>query len=237
MRAPSGPAPRVRTMTASGPLRVILADDHYLIREGMRSLLELADDLDVVAAVGNAPDLLDSASRLDPDVVVTDIRMPAGTEGITAARALRARQPGVGIVVLSQFREPSYAMELMADGAAGIGYLLKDRIGDFEELTAAIRSVAAGRSCIDPVVVDALVRRRSQAEASPLHRLSAREIEVLHAMAEGQTNTRIAQSLHLSTSSVEKHVNAILTKLDLPPESEVHRRVSAVVTYLRHPKA
>lgn len=217
------------------PLRVLLADDHYLVREGTRQLLELAAGIEVVAAVGSAPELLAACARLRPDAVVTDIKMPAGTEGIAAAKQIQASHPRIGIVVLSQYADPAYAAELLADGAAGLSYLLKDRVGDLEELTLAVREAAAGRSHIDPVVVDSLLRRRRLAARSRINRLTERELVVLRAMAEGQTNARIAATLHLSVSAVEKHINAIFLKLDLPAESQVHRRVSAVVTYLRHP--
>jgi DNA-binding NarL/FixJ family response regulator len=217
------------------PLRVVIAEDNVLVREGTARLLEMTAEVEVVAAVGSAPELLEAVERLAPDAVITDIRMPPGhqTEGIDAAHAIRAAHPAVGVVVLSQFGDPTYASKLLKDGAAGLAYLLKDRIGDYEGLLRALREVVAGRSVIDPDVVEALVGVNRRATASPISRLTPRELEVLSAMAEGNTNAAIAETLHLSDSAVEKYINAILAKLDLPPEATVHRRVAAVLTYLR----
>ena len=217
-----------------GVLRVVIAEDNYLVREGLRRLLEDSGEIDVVASTGNATELLDAVRRLDPHAVLTDIRMPPGhhMEGIEAARDIRAAHPDTGVVVLSQHADESYALALFADGSAGLGYLLKDRIGDLEDLVHALREVCAGGSVIDPQIVDTLVRRRSAAAASPLAALSPRELEVLREMAQGKTNAGIEQSLFLSSSTVEKHVNAIFTKLRLP-ESGVHRRVAAVLAFLQ----
>lgn len=219
----------------ANPLRVVLAEDSYLVREGTRQLLEVTGEVVVVAAVGSAVELLDAVRRLRPAAVLTDIRMPPGfgTEGIEAAHVIRAELPATGIVVLSAHAEGSYAMQLFEQGSAGLGYLLKDRVGDHAELLRALRETAAGRSVIDPVIVDALVRARSSARSSPLERLTAREHEVLRHMAEGLTNPAIAEALHLSPSAVEKHVAAVFAKLDLPPETPMHRRVAAVLTFLR----
>jgi DNA-binding NarL/FixJ family response regulator len=216
-------------------LRVVLAEDSYLVREGTRQLIEATDEVDVVAAVGSGVELLDAVRRLRPDAVLTDIRMPPGfgTEGIDAAHLIRAESPRTGIVVLSQHAEGSYAMQLFEHGSAGLGYLLKDRVGDHAELLRALHETAAGRSVIDPVIVDALVRARSAARSSPIERLSPREHEVLRHMAEGLTNPAIAEALYLSPSAVEKHVAAVFAKLDLPPETPMHRRVAAVLTFLR----
>lgn len=215
-------------------LRVVIAEDNYLVREGVRRLLEDSGEVDVVAGTGNATELLDAVRRMSPDVVLTDIRMPPGhhMEGIEAAREIRAAHPATGVVVLSQHADESYALELFADGSAGLGYLLKDRIGDLEDLVHALREVRAGGSVIDPQIVDTLVRRRSAGAASPLAALSPRELEVLREMAAGKTNAGIEQALFLSTSTVEKHVNAIFTKLRLP-ETGVHRRVAAVLAFLQ----
>ncbi len=219
----------------TGELRAVLAEDNYLVREGTRRLLEASGQVDVLAAVGTADELIDAVGRLAPDVVVTDIRMPPDhrTEGIRAARLIRSRWPSTGVVVLSQYADPAYALELLGDGTAGFAYLLKDRIADYEQLVHAMREVAAGRSVLDPEIVDGLVRRRARSSSSPVSRLTGRELDVLRAMAEGLSNPAVGERLHLSVSAVEKHVNAIFTKLGLAPESQVHRRVVAVVTYLR----
>jgi DNA-binding NarL/FixJ family response regulator len=221
-------------MDDSGVLRVVIAEDNYLVREGVRRLLEDSGEVDVVAGTGDATELLDAVRRLSPDAVLTDIRMPPGhhMEGIEAARAIRAAHPATGVVVLSQHADESYALALFADGSAGLGYLLKDRIGDLEDLVHALREVRGGGSVIDPQIVDTLVRRRSAAASSPLAALSPRELEVLREMAAGKTNAGIEQALFLSTSTVEKHVNAIFTKLRLP-ETGVHRRVAAVLAFLQ----
>lgn len=222
-------------MTDERRLRIVIAEDHFLVREGTRRLLEATGAIEVVAAVGSRPDLIEAVDRLAPDAVLTDIRMPPDhqTEGITAAHEIRAAHPDIGVVVLSQYADPSYATELLKHGAAGIAYLLKDRIDDDDELLRALREVTAGRSVIDPQIIEALVGVQLRSTRSTLARLSPRERDVLSAMAEGRTNRAIAGFLHVSESAVEKHVNAIFTKLDLPPEAAVHRRVTAVVTYLR----
>jgi len=222
------------------PLRVVIADDNYLVREGTRRLLEESGQVTVQAAVGSAPELLDAVRRAPPDAVLTDIRMPpAGSpagpakEGIDAAHAIKASIPGVGVVILSQYADESYAFELFRNGTSGLAYLLKDRVGDLHQLLAALRAVAAGGSVIDPQVVDALVVRRARLRESPLARLTSRELDVLREMAQGQGNAGIAQKLSLSESSVEKNINAIFTKLGLTSEQLVHRRVAAVLTFLR----
>jgi len=225
------------------PLRIVIADDNYLVREGTRRLLEDSGQVTVKAAVGSAPELLDAVRRARPDAVLTDIRMPADSaadqsagpamEGIDAAHSIKATAPGVGVVILSQYADESYAFELFRNGTAGLAYLLKDRVGDLRQLLSALREVAAGGSVIDPQVVDALVTRRVRLRESPLTRLTPRELDVLREMAQGRGNAGIAQNLHLSESSIEKHVNAIFTKLDLASEALVHRRVAAVLTFLR----
>jgi DNA-binding NarL/FixJ family response regulator len=215
-------------------LRVVIAEDNYLVREGIRRLLEDSGEIDVVACTGSAIELLDAVRRFSPDAVLTDIRMPPShhMEGIEAARVIRAAHPGTGVVVLSQHADESYAFALFAGGSAGLGYLLKDRIGDLEDLVHALREVNAGGSVIDPQIVDTLVRRRSAGAADPLAELSPRELDVLREMAQGRTNAGIEQSLYLSSSTVEKHVNAIFTKLRLPATG-VHRRVAAVLAFLQ----
>jgi DNA-binding NarL/FixJ family response regulator len=216
-------------------LRVVLAEDGYLVREGLQRVLESSGHVTVVAAVANADDLLAAVAGHSPDAVMTDIRMPPGhsTEGIRAAHAIRAAHPGVGVVVLSQHAEAGYVLDLLRHGADGLGYLLKERIGDREQLVRALRETAEGGSVIDPVLVDALVGRRRRDAESGLADLTERELDVLRAMAQGLSNAAVAASLFLSESSVEKHVGAIFAKLGLAEEPRVHRRVAAVVTYLR----
>lgn len=217
-------------------MRVVLAEDHYLVREGTRKLLEDYGDVDVVAAVGDADSLIEAVDRLRPDAVVTDIRMPPGnqTEGITAALRIRAKFPKIGIVVLSQYASSRYAFELFREGTAGLAYLLKDRVGDVQELLYALRQVTNGDSVVDPRVVDGLLMRRQRLAASPLDTLTDREREVLELMAQGKTNAAIAEALFVSLSAVEKYINTIFAKLALSPEDrETHRRVAAVLTFLR----
>ncbi len=218
----------------TGRLRVVLAEDNYLVREGTRRLLEESGAVEVLAAVGDAGELRDAVRRLHPDAVVTDIRMPPEhhMEGIEAAHAIRAEHPGVGIAVLSQHADPGYAFALLRDGATGVAYLLKDRLGDVDELVRALREVAAGGSVIDPLVVDTLVARQERSAPSRLAALTPREHDVLREMARGRTNAGIVEALHLSGSTVEKHVNAIFGKLGLS-EEPVHRRVAAVLAYLQ----
>jgi DNA-binding NarL/FixJ family response regulator len=225
------------------PLRIVIADDNYLVREGTRRLLEDSGQVTVQAAVGSAAELLDAVHRTRPEAVLTDIRMPAGPvadrtagpamEGIDAAHRIKASTPGVGVVILSQYADESYAFELFRNGTAGLAYLLKDRVGDLRQLLAALREVTSGGSVIDPQVVDALVARRARLRESPLARLTPRELDVLREMAQGRGNAGIARELFLSESSVEKHVNAIFAKLDLASEQQVNRRVAAVLTFLR----
>ena len=219
----------------SDVLRLVIAEDNYLVREGTRRLLEDSGEVDIVAAVGTAEELLDAVNRLRPNAVLTDIRMPPGhqMEGIEAAHMIRKKHPEVGVVMLSQYAQEAYAFELLKNGTSGLAYLLKDRVGDLEQLLRAIREVCAGRSVIDPIVVEALVARRVRLTDSPVARLTPRELDVLREMAQGKTNTAIAEALFLSESGVEKHVNAIFAKLGLSAEPQVHRRVAAVLTFLR----
>ena len=216
-------------------LRVVVADDHLLVREGVRGLLEAGGDVSVVASVGDAPQLLAATDRLQPDAVLTDIRMPPGDslDGIHAALEIRARWPRTGVVVLSQHLEPAYAVELFSQGSRGLGYLLKERVGDRDQLVEALRRTRDGGSVLDARVVDTLVEARSGQQESPVARLGPRERDVLALMARGLSNPSIAAELHLSLSSIEKHVNAIFTQLDLAPEPATNRRVVAVLTYLR----
>jgi DNA-binding NarL/FixJ family response regulator len=221
------------------PLRVIIAEDNYLVREGTRRLLEDSGEVAVLAAVGNATELLDAVARLKPDAVITDIKMPPGhhMEGIEAAHQIRASHPEIGVVVLSQHSDDVYAYRLLRDGTAGLAYLLKERIGDLDSLVQALRAVSAGGSVIDPKVVEALVSRRVRETESPLGGLTARELVVLQEMAQGKSNQAIGQSLHISESAVEKQVTTIFSKLQLSEERQMHRRVSAVLTFLREARA
>jgi DNA-binding NarL/FixJ family response regulator len=216
-------------------LRTVVADDHYLVREGTRRLLETTGRVDVVAAVGNADELLDAVRRFAPDVVITDIRMPGGDwrqgfEGIDAAHRIKADHPGVGVVVLSQFGDALYAFELFKKGTEGFAYLLKDRVGDLDELLAALSVVAEGGSVIDPKVVEGLMSLR--AVRGGTEALTERERAVLREMARGRSNPAIGRELHLSLSSVEKNVNAIFSKLGLENTGDINRRVAAVLAYL-----
>ena len=214
-------------------LRVAIADDHYLVREGTRHALE-DGDLQVVASVGTALELERAVASLQPDVIVTDIRMPPThrTEGIDAAHRIRSDHPEIGVVVLSQYAEATYALELFAEGTAGLAYLLKDRVGDPRQLLHAVHEVSRGGSVVDPDVVAMLVSANARAR-SPVSLLTDREREVLAAMAQGRTNAAIADQLVLSASSIEKYATAIFAKLGLQDEPQTHRRVAAVLTYLR----
>jgi len=215
-------------------IRLVLADDHYLVREGIHRLLDLQPDLEVAAVCGDLASLLAAVEEHRPDVVITDIRMPPDNvdEGIQAAERIRAEHEDVGVVVLSQYSQPSYALALLEGGTARRAYLLKERVEDVEQLVAAVRAVAAGGSVIDPKVVEELVVARSRSEQSPLHDLTPRELDVLREMAEGKNNAAIAQALFLTERSVEKVIHAIFLKLGLAWETSVHKRVKAVILYL-----
>jgi DNA-binding NarL/FixJ family response regulator len=215
-------------------LRVVLAEDDYLVREGVARLIATEDDLELVATCADYASLLDTVDTEEPDVLVTDIRMPpTGTdEGIRAANELRTRNPDVGVVVLSQYAEPSYALAFLEQGSRGRAYLLKERVSDIRQLADAIRETAAGGSVIDPIVVDALVAARSRAQNSPLRLLTPRETEILAEMATGKNNAAVAAALVLSERAVEKHINSIFSKLGLSQELDVHRRVKAVLLFL-----
>jgi DNA-binding NarL/FixJ family response regulator len=215
-------------------IRIVVAEDNALLRDGIRRILESQDDLEMVAACGTFDELMEAVEQHEPDVVVTDIRMPpTGTdEGIRAAADLRTTRPKVGVVVLSQFVSPQYAVALLDQGSAARAYLLKDRVADVDDLVAAIRVVARGGSVIDPKVVDELVRARTRADRSPLEHLTPREREVLAEMASGKSNAATAASLVLSERAVEKHINSIFSKLHLVEEADVNRRVKAVLLYL-----
>jgi DNA-binding NarL/FixJ family response regulator len=215
--------------------RVLLAEDNALLRQGLERLLAHQDGIDLVGAVGSLPELLESARTTSPDVVVSDIRMPPTNtdEGITAAATLAADHPGIGVVLLSQHVEADYAVRFLAHGSARRAYLLKERVGDARELVAAITTVAAGGSVIDPMVVEQLVHARSTRPDSALDRLSPREREVLEQMALGKNNAAIAATLFLTERAVEKHTNAIFGKLGFAEEPELNRRVAAVLMFLQ----
>ncbi len=212
----------------------MLAEDEYLVREGLRRLLDTQDELEVVSVCGDLASLLDTVDAERPDVVVTDIRMPPGhtDEGIQAATRLRETSPDVGVVVLSQHAVPSYVLALLAGGSEGRAYLLKERVSDLDQLVTAIRAVADGGSVFDSKVVEALVAENARGESSPLQELTPRERDVLREMAEGKNNAAIAGALVLTERSVEKVIHSIFLKLGLTWETAVHKRVKAVVLYL-----
>ena len=213
---------------------VVLAEDSYLMRQGVSRQLESDGGIRLLATSADLDSLLAAVAEHSPDVVVTDIRMPPTNtdEGIQAAETFRDSHPELGVVVLSQYDEPEYALKLLARGAAGRAYLLKDRLFDAGDLLHAIREVAGGGSVIDPQVVEGLVSSRTRFETSPLRQLSSREMDVLIQMAEGKNNEAIASALHLSVGVIEKHINAIFSKLGLGEEGDAHRRVKAVLIYL-----
>ena len=215
-------------------IRIVLAEDQYLVREGLRRVLETQEGLEVVSVCGDLDSLLVTVAAEDPDVVVTDIRMPPGNtdEGIQAATRLRETSPEVGVVVLSQYATPGYMLALLNGGSERRGYLLKERVNDPEQLVAAIRAVAEGGSVFDPKVVETLVAENVRSEESPLNELTPRERDVLREMAEGKNNAAIAQALVLTERSVEKVIHSIFLKLGLTWEPAVHKRVKAVVLYL-----
>lgn len=212
-------------------MRVVLAEDSVLLREGLIRLLDEAG-CTIVAAVGDGDALVGAVAEHRPDVAVVDVRMPPSftDEGLRAALEARRRVPGTGILVLSQYVEESYAGDLLADGAGGVGYLLKDRVSALDQLSDALERVASGGTALDPEVVAQLFARRRR---DPLDELTARERDVLSLMAEGRTNAAIARTLVISGGAVEKHISSILSKLDLPPSEDDHRRVMAVLAWLR----
>ncbi len=216
-------------------LRVVFAEDNYLVREGTVALLQEVGNVDVVATAESFDELLSAVAAQAPDAVLTDIRMPpTGTdEGIRAAKTIRHDHPAIGVVVLSQFADEDYAYELLKDGAAGLGYLLKERVANVEEVVRALEEVSRGGSVLDPKVVEALVAAKDRMAHSPLGLLTDREREVLSLMAQGMNNAAIAKTLFLTERAVEKHINSMFHKLDLTEEHDVHRRVMAVLAFLR----
>jgi DNA-binding NarL/FixJ family response regulator len=215
-------------------IRVVLAEDHYLVREGVRRLLETDPEIEVAAVSEDLESLLAAVDAERPDVVVTDIRMPPDglDEGVQAAERLRVTHPDLGVVVLSQYAEPRYALALLEAGSARRAYLLKERVEDVAQLVGAIKAVAAGGSVIDPKVVDGLVAAKAHAEESPMNTLTPRERDVLREMAEGKNNAAIAATLFLTERSVEKVIHSIFLKLGIAWEPSLHRRVKAVILYL-----
>ena len=211
-----------------------MADDSVIILSGLRRLLELDDEVSIVGECTTLDELLTTVDATDPDVVLTDIRMPPthSDEGIRAAGRLRASHPDLGVVVLSNYAEATYAIDLMADGSRRRAYMLKERVGHSGQLVSVLRTVAEGGSYVDPTVVDALVTGQARSRQSPLARLTAREREVLAEIASGHSNSAIATKLFVSERGVEKHVNSIFSKLDLVDDGDVHRRVAAVLLWL-----
>ncbi len=216
-------------------LRIVFAEDNYLVREGTVALLTEAGGVEVAGTAASFDELIAAVDAVAPDAVLTDIRMPptGSDEGIRAAKRIRAEHPDVGVVVLSQFVEEDYAYDLLKDGAAGLGYLLKERVADVDEVVRALEEVARGGSVLDPKVVETLVAAKDRMAHSPLGVLTDREREVLSHMAQGENNAAIARSLFLTERAVEKHINSLFHKLDLTEEPDVHRRVMAVLAFLR----
>lgn len=228
------PGPQRGYAAAMEHIRLVLAEDGDLLRAGVLALLEAYDDIEVVATATNLPELMAAVERHRPDLVLTDIRMPPDftDEGIRAAGELRRTHPDVGVVALTQYSDVEYALDLVRDGSNGRGYLLKERVADVDELVAAMRTVAAGGSVIDQQIVDALVRTSTRRRDSVLDRLTPRELEVLSMIARGMTNAAIAAELVVTDRAVEKHINSILAKLDLPADAPFHRRVAATLVFL-----
>ena len=215
-------------------LRVVLGEDSFIVREGLREILATRAGVEVVAACGDLDELLAAVAEHEPDVVMTDIRMPPtnSDEGIRAAAALRESHPGVGVVVLSQYSHPGYVLALLESGSDGRAYLLKERVHDLQGLTGALEAVAAGGSVIDPRIVDVLVAAKARGNGNDLEALSSRERAVLAEIAQGKSNVAIAKSLQLSKRGIEKHTHAIFTKLGLVGSADVSRRVKAALLFL-----
>lgn len=219
----------------NGRLRVVVADDWYLVREGARSALASVPGIDVVGVAGDPDELFSVLCQTEPDAVLLDIRMPPTyqTEGIDAAHRIRREYPRIGVVILSQFDDPEYALELLRNGSKGFAYLLKERLGAPAQLAEALREVAVGGSILDPSVVDGLMEAQNRRARSRLHGLTPRELEVLSLMARGGTNAAIARELVLTERAVEKHINAIFRRLDLSEELDLNHRVAAVLFFLQ----
>ena len=215
-------------------VRVVFADDNYLVREGVAGLLTETPEIELLESVGDSAALHAAVAAHLPDAVLTDIRMPPTftTEGIDAAKRIRAEHPQIGVVVLSQYVEEDYAYELLADGVAGLGYLLKERVSQVDDLVRALHEVARGGSALDPKVVEGLMARKSEEASSPLRGITERELEVLQAMATGLSNAAIAATLFMSERAVEKHIGSVFQKLGVVNEPDVNRRVMAVLAFL-----
>jgi len=216
-------------------VRVVFAEDNYLVREGTAALLQSSSEVELVGTAASFDELITAVEQHRPEAVLTDIRMPPTntTEGIDAAKRIREEHPEIGVVVLSQYAEEEYAYDLLKDGAAGLGYLLKERVSDLDELVRALSEVSKGGSVLDPKIVEALVSAKDRMAHSPLAQLTDREREVLEHMAQGKNNAAIAKSLFLTERAVEKHINSLFHKLGLSEEIDVHRRVKAVLAFLR----
>ncbi|MGH2862821.1 MAG: response regulator transcription factor [Solirubrobacteraceae bacterium] len=225
--------------TPSGRLRVLIAEDAYIAREGTRRLLEERDEIEVVGTADDYASVLAEARRLEPDAVLMDVKMPPthSLEGIEAAHAIKAERPATGIVVLSQHDDEEYVWALLEGGVDGYGYLHKVRVGDVDQLVRALREVAAGGSVLDPRIVETLLLRRSSKPGSPLAGLTPAEHDALRLMAEGRSNQAIADALHVSLGTVEKRIAVVFGKLRLGPEPDLNRRVAAVLIYLRESAA
>ena len=237
VRMRTHPWASVRAYPCRVPIRVIVADDSYIVREGIEEILAGSEEVVVAASCADKDSLLSEIDAREPDVVVTDVRMPPTStdEGIEVAARLRETHPRIGVVILSQYSDPSYALRLFDSGSDGRAYLLKDRVHDRAELLDAIKATAAGRSVVDPKVVEILVHAQTRAERSPISELTPRELEVLAALAEGKSNIAIAEGLVLTKRAVEKHINAIFLKLGLThavDSEEVSKRVKAVLLFL-----
>jgi DNA-binding NarL/FixJ family response regulator len=220
-------------------IRLVLAEDNLIVREGVRQLLGTIADIDLIAVCTDRDGLLEAVQTLQPHAVVTDIRMPPGNidEGIQVAEELRRTTPGTGVVVLSQYSDAEYALRLFEQGANGRAYLLKERVSDVNQIVGAIREVARGGSVVDPRIIEVLIAARERAAESPLRDLTPREREVLADIAQGRNNAAIAADLFLTERAVEKHINAIFSKLGLSEEPDVHKRVRATVIYLAEQSA
>ncbi len=228
------PAPAAGPYSEPMTVRVVFADDNYLVREGVSGLLAETVGVDLVETVADPDALHRAVATHRPDAVLTDIRMPPTftTEGIDAAKRIRAEFPETGVVVLSQYVEEDYAFALLSDGVAGLGYLLKERVSQVDDLVRALQDVARGGSALDPKVVEGLMARKNQETNSALSSLTERELEVLQELATGRSNAAVAKALFMSDRAVEKHVGSVFMKLGLVHESEVNRRVMAVLAYL-----
>jgi DNA-binding NarL/FixJ family response regulator len=215
-------------------VRVVFADDNFLVREGVAGMLGVSTAIDLVETVADPESLFKAVAVHRPDAVLTDIRMPPTftTEGIEAAKRIRADYPGTGVVVLSQYVEADYAFELLSEGASGLGYLLKERVGELSDIVRALTDVARGGSALDPKVVEGLLLQKSQETSTPLLGLTEREHEVLREIATGKSNAATAKTLYMSERAVEKHISAVFQKLGLDAESDVNRRVMAVLAFL-----